>query len=224
VRPADVAGVCRRLYPRGRQVLATAITPRGHARAAGHVSLRVDKSLEFRSVTRLRISRITGTADQRLAFAVLVGSPAKEGVRILSTTHNGPLILVASTGTTIGDRYAGILEEAGYSVVRLFNPSLAAVEALDPAPELIITGIVDERTDSILLCRALRSSPATRGMPIIVITRCDDLQTREQILRAGATAISVEPLPRSLLLRQVRRVFARSTSRMQLARAAAAGP
>jgi DNA-binding response OmpR family regulator len=137
----------------------------------------------------------------------------------ISDVTNDPFILLASAGKTIDESYVQVLQDAGYTVMTVPDANAAAVEKIRPAPDLIIARLQDERTDSLLLCRTLRSNPATRGVPIIVLTRWDDMQTREQILRAGATAISVEPLPRSLLLRQVRRVLARSASRKQLAAA-----
>jgi putative two-component system response regulator len=76
-------------------------------------------------------------------------------------------------------------------------------------PALIIARVADPITEGFSVCRALRAAPETRDIPLLILTRLDDVYTREHILRAGATAILVEPLRRTLFLRQVRRLLAR---------------
>src|SRR5258708_181635 len=106
---------------------------------------------------------------------------------------------------------AEVLQEAGYEVVSVRNAGVAA-QAAELAPDLIITQLAEPMMDGFGLCRKLRTEPDTRHTPVLVLTRYDDPYTREQIVRAGATAILVEPLKRALLLRQVRRLIARTKS------------
>jgi response regulator RpfG family c-di-GMP phosphodiesterase len=42
---------------------------------------------------------------------------------------------------------------------------------------------------------------------VIVLTTSDDEHSREQMVRAGATAIMIEPLKRGLLVGRVRRLI-----------------
>ena len=83
-------------------------------------------------------------------------------------------------------------------------------------PALVIARVVDAGTDGFSLCREFRHGAATKDTPLLVLTDLDDLFAREQIVRAGATAILVEPLRRSLLLRHVRRLLARGARTGQL--------
>jgi DNA-binding response OmpR family regulator len=89
------------------------------------------------------------------------------------------------------------------------EPSEVPAEAGRILPALIIARVNDSITDGFMLCRGLRSVAETRDTPLLILMRLDDMYTREQIVRAGATAILIEPLRRTLLLRQVRRLLAR---------------
>ena len=101
------------------------------------------------------------------------------------------------------------LQQAGYIVASVADPAQTAAEAARVAPALIIARLGDPMGDGFTLCRELRGAPDTRDIPLLVLMRFDDLYTREQIVRAGATSILIEPLRRTLLLRQVRRLLAR---------------
>jgi two-component system cell cycle response regulator len=84
------------------------------------------------------------------------------------------------------------------------------------APDLIIAQLSEPTVDGFALCRKLRAEADTRHTPVLVLTRFDDPYTREQIVRAGATAILIEPMRRALLLRQVRRLLARTRAHAPL--------
>jgi DNA-binding response OmpR family regulator len=77
------------------------------------------------------------------------------------------------------------------------------------SPDLIVMPFSPSADEALARCRQLRTAAPT-AVPIMVVTRFDDLYIREQIVRSGATAILVEPLKHSFVLRQVRRLLARS--------------
>jgi CheY-like chemotaxis protein len=120
-----------------------------------------------------------------------------------------PLVLVAEPDSVCRTTFAEVLQSAGYGVATIPDPSRTVDEAARLMPALIIARVTDPATDGFSLCRDLRASAGTRATPLLVLTRLDDPYTREQIVRAGATAILTEPLRRTLLLRQVRRQLAR---------------
>jgi CheY-like chemotaxis protein len=120
------------------------------------------------------------------------------------------LILIAESDPQRRTLYTDILREAGYEVVNVRNAAMALTEAAQLAPDLIIAQLSEPTTDGFELCRKLRLDADTRHTPLLVLTRFDDPYTREQIVRAGATAILIEPMRRALLLRQVHRLLARA--------------
>src|SRR5579872_7112139 len=75
---------------------------------------------------------------------------------------------------------------------------------------LIILQLADRGVPDLSLVRELRTHADTRGMPLITLTRFDDAYTREQIVRAGGSAILIDPVKAPLLLRQLRRLLART--------------
>jgi PleD family two-component response regulator len=119
------------------------------------------------------------------------------------------LVLVAEPNLERRAEFVQALERAGYEVACITDPARAAAEAGRMMPALVIARVVNAGTDGFSLCREFRLGDATRDTPLLVVTDLDDLFAREQIVRAGATAILVEPLRRSLLLRHVRRMLAR---------------
>jgi len=120
-----------------------------------------------------------------------------------------PLVLIAEPDAECLNAFAQTLLGAGYAVASIPDPARTVDEATRLMPALIIARVTDPVIDGFSLCRELRASPDTRDTPLLVLTRLDDPYAREQIVRAGATAILTEPLRRTLLLRQVRRQLAR---------------
>ena len=120
------------------------------------------------------------------------------------------LVLMAEPDPQRRTLYTQVLQEAGYEVVSVRSIATALTEAAQLAPDLIIAQLAEPTVDGFALCRKLRAEADTRHTPVLVLTRFDDPYTREQIVRAGATAILIEPMRRALLLRQIRRLLART--------------
>jgi two-component system, OmpR family, phosphate regulon response regulator PhoB len=119
-----------------------------------------------------------------------------------------PLVLVAEPDSARRASFEEALQAAGYGVASIADPYRTAAETARVMPALIIVRLGDA-ADGVSLCRELRGVPDIRDIPLLVLMQSDDQFTREQIVRAGATAILIEPLRRTLLLRQVRRLLAR---------------
>jgi twitching motility two-component system response regulator PilH len=126
------------------------------------------------------------------------------------------LVLMAEPDPQRRALYTQVLQEAGYEVVSVRSAATAMTEAAQLAPDLIIAQLSEPTADGFALCRKLRAEADTRHTPVLVLTRFDDPYTREQIVRAGATAILIEPMRRALLVRQVRRLLARTRAHAPL--------
>jgi DNA-binding response OmpR family regulator len=138
-------------------------------------------------------------------------SEQQVGVPAGPEPHNArALVLIAESDPQRRTLYTDVLREAGYEVVNVRNAATALSEAALLAPDLIIAQLSEPTTDGFDLCRKLRLDADSRHTPLLILTRFDDPYTREQIVRAGATAILIEPMRRALLLRQVQRLLARA--------------
>jgi DNA-binding response OmpR family regulator len=105
-----------------------------------------------------------------------------------------------------------VLQNAGYRVTAVADGSATLAEAASGLPDLIILP-ADLDPGGLALCRELRSSAETRMTPVMVLTKRDDPFVREQVVRAGGSAILTTPLKNTRLLHRVRRLLARSRPR-----------
>lgn len=119
------------------------------------------------------------------------------------------LVLIAESTADFHDRYQTMLEQAGYAVA-VVSYDEAAASSRTMRPSLIILQVADLARSGLGLVRELRTQPETRGTPVVTLVRFDDAHTREQIVRAGASAILIDPVKRPALLRQLRRLLARA--------------
>jgi DNA-binding response OmpR family regulator len=105
--------------------------------------------------------------------------------------------------------YQPPLEQAGYDVMVVSSADTVVVSKRI-RPALIILQLDDSAMAGLALLRELRTQAETRGTAVITLMRFDDAHTREQIVRAGATAILIDPVKPPMLLRQMRRLLLRA--------------
>jgi CheY-like chemotaxis protein len=89
-----------------------------------------------------------------------------------------------------------------------------AVEALRLASrvDIIVTGLLLTGTrDGCAFIDALRRTPATRAVPIVVLTVC--AWEEEEARRAGCDVFLSKPCPPPVLLREIRRLLAACAAR-----------
>jgi len=121
------------------------------------------------------------------------------------------LVLIAEATKGFRDRYQTLLEEAGHAVAVVPYDD-AALSSRTVRPSLIILQLSDPASTGLGMVRELRTQAETRGTPVITLVRFDDAHTREQIVRAGASAIMIDPVKRATLVRQIRRLLARAVA------------
>ena len=118
------------------------------------------------------------------------------------------VVLTNHPGTSDPPWPDDLLRQAGYDVI-LAEDTEHGVAAAAERPVTLIVLRAEGHADAFQTCRTIRTHPVTRAVPLLVVTRVDDLYTRDQFVRAGATAILMEPPRPALLLRQVRRLTGR---------------
>src|SRR5262245_36585507 len=79
-----------------------------------------------------------------------------------------------------------IVERGGHRVVEAVDgdEALALVELT--LPHLVLLDVNMPGTDGVEVCRRLRANPATRTLPILLMTAAADADSRERGLAAGA--------------------------------------
>ena len=85
-------------------------------------------------------------------------------------TSGGVEILIAEDSLTQAEQLKYLLEEQGYRVTIAANGKQALALARNRKPTLIISDIIMPEMDGYTLCRTIKSDPATRDIPVILLT------------------------------------------------------
>jgi two-component system phosphate regulon response regulator PhoB len=112
-----------------------------------------------------------------------------------------PLVLVADDDRDIRELLAFRLERAGHEVHGEPDGErgLAAARRLRPA--LVILDWMMPRMDGLEVCRRLRDDPATRSIPVVIMTGRDDIFRAVRERAVAADAYLEKPILRDRLLR-----------------------
>lgn len=90
------------------------------------------------------------------------------------------------------------LELDGHEV-ELAENGAQALEKLEPLPELILLDVMMPVMNGLEACAKIKSNPATKGVPIFMITAKSQLADIEEAFRAGANDYLTKPFdPASL--------------------------
>ena len=101
------------------------------------------------------------------------------------------------------------LKQAGYAVTTAEDGAEALKKARTQSPDLIVLDVMLPEMDGFEICKALRLAPATRRMPILMLTAKAGEIDRVLGLELGADDYLTKPYsPRELLLR-IKKILAR---------------
>jgi CheY-like chemotaxis protein len=167
----------------------------------------VDVADELLPGSRARQEAGRLTRDERLRTRVAFARPRK---RLQSQPSGGlRLILVVDDDPASRKFLRVLLEAEGYIVRAVTDAELGLLAAAESAPSLVVTDLFLPGMSGVSFIRCLKEDPATRGIPIVVVTVADaeDDITR-QALAEGAEVCCVKPLSRESFVRVVESVLA----------------
>jgi two-component system alkaline phosphatase synthesis response regulator PhoP len=111
-------------------------------------------------------------------------------------------VLIVEDDPDIAELIAHYLKKAGYVVETIASGSAVMARAKASAPDLIVLDLMLPGLDGLLVCQALRGDPATRSVPIIMLTARGDEGDRIAGLELGADDYVTKPFsPRELTAR-----------------------
>lgn len=121
--------------------------------------------------------------------------------------QEAPLILVVDDEQSIRTLVRQVLTEAGYRIAEAVDGVDGLTKARTLQPDLIVLDLMMPQLSGFDVLSALRSDPATSGLPVIILSVLDD---RRKGLRLGADAYLTKPLNVDDLLVAIRSLLARA--------------
>jgi CheY-like chemotaxis protein len=108
-------------------------------------------------------------------------------------------ILIADDSAHIRDLMRATLE-ADFSLVEAVNGEEALAKARKEKPELALLDVVMPRKTGVEVCRRLKADPATKNIPVVMLTAMKSREDIREGRAAGADAYFTKPFsPRALL-------------------------
>lgn len=105
------------------------------------------------------------------------------------------------------------LAAAYYETVQAATGAEALATARSLRPDLVLLDVELPDMDGISVCEALKTDPATRDIPVVMITAFHDSARKMQALRAGAEEVFWKPIDEMVLLARLRSLLrARETA------------
>jgi len=116
---------------------------------------------------------------------------------------HAPTILVAEDSEEQRTLYVDVLTQAGYRALQANDGAEALASVQRERPGLILMDVTMPGTSGWNAVRALREDPATRDIPIIVVTGLSAPWDRDASIAAGCDLYLSKPVPPRRLLDEV---------------------
>jgi DNA-binding response OmpR family regulator len=116
-------------------------------------------------------------------------------------------ILIIDDSRTAQMMTSMLLSRGAYAVSTAADGEEGVRKALADPPDLILLDVVMPKMDGFETCRRLRLEPATRGVPIIMMTTRGELTSVEQGYASGCTDYITKPVNNVELLAKVHDCF-----------------
>jgi putative two-component system response regulator len=100
-----------------------------------------------------------------------------------------------------------ILKHYGYCLETAQDGREALNKAKEILPDLIFLDIMMPGMDGYETCKELRKDPATRFIPVVMVTALDDQESRNKGLEAGATEFLTKPVDKAELLIRTKNIL-----------------
>jgi CheY-like chemotaxis protein len=116
-------------------------------------------------------------------------------------------ILVCEDQDSIRRMIEALVQARGYDVVAVASGAKALDTAFTSPPDLVLLDLMlPGQFDGFEVCRRLRSEPATRAIPVVIISALEDEESRARAREAGASAYYTKPFSPIALLKEIERL------------------
>lgn len=116
-------------------------------------------------------------------------------------------ILVVEDQDSIRRMIEALVQARGYQVTAVSSGAKAIDIAITDTPDIVLLDLnLPGQYDGFDVCQRLRSDPATRLVPVVIISAMDDDESRARATAAGATAYYTKPFSPIALLKEIDRL------------------
>ena len=133
---------------------------------------------------------------------------------------NGAEILIAEDSQTQAEQLSHYLKMRGFSVTVARDGKQALAAALHSKPAMVITDVVMPEMDGYMLCKEVKSLPALRDVPVVLLTSLSGPQDIVRGLECGADSFIRKPYDDKYLVSRVEYILTnvelRKTERLQV--------
>jgi two-component system sensor histidine kinase/response regulator len=133
---------------------------------------------------------------------------------------SGVEILIAEDSQTQAEHLSHYLSDRGYSVTVAKDGKQALSAASHAKPALVITDVVMPEMDGYALCKQIKSLPALKDVPVVLLTSLSRPQDIIKGLECGADSFIRKPYEEKYLLSRVEYILTnrelRKTERLQV--------
>ncbi|HEX8566353.1 MAG TPA: response regulator [Pyrinomonadaceae bacterium] len=119
------------------------------------------------------------------------------------TAVSGKTIMVVDDSPTVRKLITGKLEKHGHHVVVAVDGMDALAKINEEKPDLILLDVTMPRLDGFQLCKLIRQNPATKQVPVVMISGKDGFFDKVRGRMAGSTAYITKPFGPETLLQTV---------------------
>jgi two-component system, OmpR family, phosphate regulon response regulator PhoB len=123
-----------------------------------------------------------------------------------------PLVLVVEDEAALAAMLRYNLERQGFRVEEAADGQEALLRVAETRPDLVLLDWMLPALSGIEVCRQLRRRPATRGLPIIMLTARTEEQDAVRALDTGADDHIGKPFSMEALLARIRALLRRSSA------------
>jgi DNA-binding response OmpR family regulator len=112
-------------------------------------------------------------------------------------------IVVIEDDVTFLDLLRVHLASAGHEVLTAEDAVLGLRAVITEGPDLILLDLTVPYLDGFEMIKALRNDPATKSIPVVVLTGRGDDETFAQARKLGASQFLTKPVTRDVLIKAI---------------------
>ena len=122
-------------------------------------------------------------------------------------------ILIADDDPIVRSFLDALLTDAGYEVITASDGEKALAGVREQKPDLVILDLVMPYRDGFEVCRAIRSTPEVRSVPVIILSMKDRESDALKAFDLGADEFIRKPFNPLELLARIKKLLAQRSAR-----------